>query len=297
MNVYLADGGRDQLPGDLLARCVLRSDLVPVPRSLELTAQIKDDLEARLKEGAMIWAGRERLKYRIVKAERVKLGGMIQGGEDVAALSITALLESCVGVTFRRPRAVIREQASLGGLFRACGATVAIGDDVTVARFACFAGQVPSFYLAQVIQEAGAVPVLRDERLHLIRLADLFRQPALTGIGQSDSTDLTESEFLQRHEIPAFYSVDAAGAFVFGDFAKPRAVAFQPHADELVLRNMSRVLVQKHVLRTQLSEQVNAGDLLDINGRKLVVITATHFLERQEGDVEATSTFWLGEIA
>lgn len=297
MNVYLSEGKRDQLPGDLLVRWVLRSDLVPVPRSLELTVRAKDDLAQRLQEGANLWTGRELLKYRIIKSERVKVAGVVQGNDEVAALSVTALLDSCAQVAFRRSRAVIRENTTIGAVYRACGATAAIADDVPLRRFACLIGQVPSFALAQAMQEEGVVLVLRDGRLGLIRLADLFRQRALEGVGQADSGALTESEFLQRHEIPAFYSLNDAGDFVFGDFSRPRAIAFQSRADERVLRNMSRVLVQKRVLRSPLAEQVNAGDLIEVDGSKLVVITAAHVMEQNEGSTEAGTTLWLGEVA
>lgn len=295
MNVYLKENGEDLLPGDMVVRSVLRADLAPVPRTIELSVKLKDGIEDRLKEGAFFWTGWENLKYRVVKVERAKGAGMIQGKDEMGVLNITALLASCAQVSFRRSKAVVRENFSLGALFRECGADVAIAADFPVKRFTCLVGQVPSFYLAQAMQEEGACLVLRQGRLLIARISDLMKQDAVDIIGQTDTSDLIESEFIERHDIPAFFSTNDAGAFVSGDTSKVRDLRFHPRADERVLRSMSKVLVTRRIVDAQLSQTINAGDIIDIDGTKLLVITAAHVAETDDGGITRTnSRFWVG---
>lgn len=285
------------LPGDMVIRWVLRSDLAPVPRSVEMTIYVKNGIEDRLRVGSRFWTGRELLEYEVVKVERNQGSGVIQGKDQLAAFTVTALLASCVRVSFRRDRPIIRERASLGDIYRACGATAAIGDDFQVARFSCFTGQVPSFYIAQALQEEGAVLVFRDNRVYTKRLSDLFTQEPVDQIAQADSSDRIESEYLERHEIPNFYSVDDSGNFVFGDFARTRAIRFLPMTDDRSLINCSRVLVTRRIVDSHMAQQIAAGDILQVNNERLVVITAAHVMEANNGLSETSSKFWLGSIS
>lgn len=296
MNVYLSAQGRDQLPGDLIQRWVLRSDLTPVPRTVELTLQIKEGIQERFAVGNTFWTGRELLEYEVVKVKQEKAGGYIQGKDQLAALSITALLASCAQITYVRERAVVRQNATLGALFRACGATLAIGSDFNVARFACYVGQVPSFYLALALQEESAVLVLRDGRLSAIRLHDLMRQEPIDSIGQTDSSDRIASEFLERHSIPSCYSLDDYGNFVMGDFDAQRGIHFMPRTSERQLRNASRVLVTRRIVDSDIAQQIRAGDVLSVNGERLAVITAAHAMQQKDGITETSSRFWMGSL-
>jgi hypothetical protein len=221
----------------------------------------------------------------------------VQGDDVLGTFTVVALLASCVRVSYRRDRAVIRDNGKLGEIYRACGADIAIADDVPVKRFACFAGDVPSYHLAAAMQEECVALVLRNRRLSLVRLPDFFRQTPVDTLGQADTTDIVESEFLERHEIPAFLSVNDDGDFVFGDFSRPRNIQYQPCSDERILRNMSRVLVTRRLVESQLAEQINAGDILDVENEKLVVITAVHYAEANEGITESNSRFWVGSIS
>lgn len=295
MNVWLKENG-DLLAGDMIVKWVLRSDLAPVPRTLELTVRVKDGIEQRLKEGAHLWTGRENLKYRIVKTQRNKPSGLVQGKDQLATYTVFALLDSCAQVTFRRERAVIMENTTMGAVYRSCGANASIGNDLNVSRFACFVGQVPSFHLAQIMQEEGAALVLRDKVLSMTRISDLMKQTSKDVVGQVDTSELTESEFQLRHEVPAFFSIDEAGAFVKGDTTKARAAMFAPRTKSMQLMNMSKVLVTKRVLDSQMAQQVQAGDVVMIGGVKQVVITAAHVFEGGEGIKQSNSRFWLGEV-
>jgi hypothetical protein len=295
MNVWLSENN-ELLPGDLVARLVVRSDLTPVPRTVELSVRLTAETEARIKEGESIWTGQEALRYRIVKVSRSPSSGLIQGDREMAVLNATAILHMSHRIGFRAEKAVIKERARFSDIYRACGAQVAVADDFVVRRFSCFFGQVPSFHLAQALQEEGGALVLRDKKIRFMRLPDLFKQAPVTELVQSDTTETDASEFMERHEIPSFFSTDDAGAFVRGDFDQVRAVNYAPRADVRTLRNMSRVLVTRRVLNSNAAGNINAGDLIRIMDKNLVVVTAAHAFEQSDGATEARSRFWLAEL-
>lgn len=293
MNIYLAENGQQQVRGDQLAQTVFRSDLAPMPRSLEVVFRHLDGLEDQIKEGKPLWGGYEMLKYRIVKVTRVKTG-QVQGITQLGAVKAIALLDSCAEISYRRSRAVVRENSSLGGLFRACGASAAFTADFPVRRFACLVGEVPSFAMAQVMQEENAALVMTGGKLSFIRLADLMKQAPVRYLPYSDPTDVEESEFMERHEIPAFISTNPDGAIIKGNFSDTRAVEFAPRTGARQLYNLSNVLVTRRVLRAELCQQIKAGDVISIGNVPYVVITAAHAIQAAGASYDTYSKFWLG---
>lgn len=296
MSIYLSATG-EQLPGDLLLETISRSDLAPVPRTLEFAVQLKDDLESRLAVGSSVWGGWEHLKYTIVKRERMPPTGQVQGGEAQQAARFTAFLDSCKSIAEPRQRAVIEHNVSLGAMYRACGAQVVIANDFTVDRFACLVGDIPSKAIAVALQEEGAALVLRNGRLSIERLHTLMQQAPADTIGQHDSSAAHDSALLERQEIPMCFSLDAMGNVVAGDFSTMRNARFIPGKDARTLHNLSHVLVTRKVVDSQSAQQILAGDIVTAGGRNLLVITAAHRSRQREGITDTTSRFWLGEVS
>lgn len=296
MNIYLTPDQKAMIPGDLMLSVVFRTDLVPIPRSVELLVRAQGDMEKNLAEGKVIYGGYEMLPYRIVNCNRV-VTAKVQNGSMMAALKVIALLDSCAQISYRLPKAVIKENVTFSEIYLACGATTKIASDFSVSRFSCFRGMIPTYPIAQIMQEEGAVLALRNGALTMLRVPDLFKQQPKDAIGLVDSTDQIGSEYMARHEIPSFFSVDPSGDFVMGNFSVPRAVAYQPVADERVLNNMSRVLMTSHKMDSDIAQHIVAGDLLVITGKPLVVITSANWFYNNEGITETSSRFWLGEIA
>ena len=296
MNLYLSASG-EQLPGDVVQECILRSDLAPVPRTIEFTVRLKDDLESRLSAGASIWGGHEHLEYTIVKRERAQPNGVVQGSDAMQAMRFTAFLSKCKAIAEPRGRAVTGHNASLGSLYRSCGASVVILNDFTVARFACVAGDVPSIAVAVALQEEGAAMVLREGRLSVERLHNLMSQTPMDSLGQFDSSAAHDSDLTEQHEIPMCISVDPDGNIIQGDFSKSRSARFIPGKDARTLQNLSHVLITRKVVDSQLAQQIRAGDMVDVAGKKLLVITAAHRFTTNQGIIDTGSRFWLGEIS
>jgi len=294
--LFLADG--KQIRGDLIVSAVLRYDLAPIPVTLEAQIRVgEDDMERRLAEGQVITAGTGDA-FRIVKSTLVA-GRAVQGERQMAAIRITALLDACHTAAFVRGRAIIKEGATLAAIYRAAGATLkAVDADFPVPRFCCPVGQTPTFHIARVLQEEGGAVRWRGGRLQFVRLPDLFRQRPVLDLPDNGSDDV-ESGFLERHEVPWFFSLNDSGGAVFGNRDKPRSVAYAPFKDVQRLRNMTRCLVRRKVSAIALAGGVVAGDLVNFVGADpLCVITAAHVFETgtDGGGANQYSRLWLGSL-
>lgn len=295
MDITLASG--KLLSGDMIVSTVLRSDLSPVPVSFEATIRANSVTTSELVEGAVITAGRDGYKFRIVKTKDAKATIGAQGNDLYGALSIIALFDACASVSFRRQTAVIKEGATLGGIYGACGSSVRIASDFTVKRFACLRGSVPSFEIAKVLQEEGGTLCMDGANLKFIRLGDIFKQDAAATL-KADTTQDMVSGFLERHEVPSFFSLDKDGGFVFGNRTKVRAVGYMPRSDARVLMNMTRALIHRKVAQYQYAPTINAGQVIDIEGEKFAVVTAAHaYSSGTDGSgINAYSKFWLSTL-
>jgi len=295
MNIYLNENG-NQLPGDVVLDWVARSDLTPIPRNLEFTVKLVDGVESKLAKGIKVWSGRENLAYRIVKTDKAPPVGQVQGKSQQQAMKVIALLDSCASLAEPLGKAVVLSQKSLSAALRSCGAYAPIASDFTLSRFNCLRGQTPSYALATVLQEEGAVLVLKGGQLRATRLTDLAKQNAVDDIGQVDSSARVESDFLQMHDIPTYFSVQDDGAVLQGPSGQSRAVCFMPRGDVRQLRNASCVLVRNLTVDSQLCQQIQAGDVLRVVGRNYIVITAAHAERYNNGAMESQSRLWLGSV-
>lgn len=297
MILFFDDG--TQLRGDLLHAMTLRHDLAPIPVTLEADIRGGDsDIARRLSEGRVLrTAAGDALT--IVKSCRVA-SRQAQGERGRVLHRVTALLENVHQAAFVRSRAIIKENASLAGCYRAAGASLkGIDADFQVPRFTCPVGDTPTFHIARIVQEEGGAVRWKAGRLRFVRLSDLFRQKAALTLPDNVSEDV-ESGFLERHAVPWFFSLDAAGGVVFGNRAKPRAARFSPFKDAARLYNMTRALVHRKTCRIGYAANIGAGDVIEfVGGKPLVVITAAHVYESGTdagGGANAYTRLWLGSL-
>ena len=285
MNLILANG--QPLRGDLLLYAVLRNDLAPVPQTLEADIRHDDALARHFAEGQTITAGGA--AHRIIKTERVREPGT-QGPRLKATLRVTAVLDSCHALCFVRERAVIKSQATLAGIYRACGGTVpVIEGDFEVPRFVCPIGGVPTYGIAKLLQEQGGAMSFRRQKLRFVRLQNLMSQSPAATLPPNSAEEIA-SGFLQRHEVPRFFSVDETGAIVQGNDSKARHARYVPKQNVQGLRNMTRALVRTCSVTTGYNPNLWAGDTIQLaDGRVLVIGTIAHI---QRG-ATSSSRLWL----
>ena len=214
------------------------------------------------------------------------------------ALEVTALLDGVVGLAKPLARAVVKEGRSMGEVYRACGATARIADDIPVPRFACYAGHFPTVGVAQVLQEEAAAAVWRvDGSLSFMRLADLFSPRPVDAI-EVDSTVAVQSAFLEGHEIPVGLSIKPDGSVITGQRSTPRGVVFLPRTNLRVLDNVARCLKVRRSLPTEYAGHIRAGQGLDVAGVRHIVSTVAHeWVSGSSGEGATQRTqLWLAQL-
>jgi len=287
-----------QIRGDLIKQAVIRSDLTAIPATLHAIIRVDDELRKLLAEGQTITAGND--KFYIVQAIS-PTARQSQGKHETSFIEIIAYLEPVHKTSFIQKTAILKEKTTLQAIYRATGATLkAIENDLPVKRFYCYAGHYPTVDIAKTLQEEGSVVRWKNGKMQLFRLQDLMKQTPIMSLPNNSMKDF-DSGFLERHEIPSFYSIDENGAFIYGNKNKIRSAMYVPNKDERQLQNMGRVLVKrKETNKIAFDLRICGGDIIDVQGvGQYAVLTAAHVFE---GGLDSTgseqySKLWLGDVA
>lgn len=287
----------EEVRSDFILSLTQRTDLAPIPCTLEGSIRWDADLAAALVEGAEVSAGFPVTRYQIVKTERRFSNEGQQDGRQLACIDFTAFLAGAVPITYRLGRAVIKEQATLAAIYTACGARLPVSSDFSADRFSCFVGQTPSFAIAQMMQEEGGAIYWNGKALTFGRLTDMMRQEPLVEVDANAAREV-ESEFQERHEIPWFYSIGDDGALIAGTHNDARASAYTARKSIRVLQNLGRCLVRRRELTSLYQTDFNAGSVIKVAGEPHAIITARHTIKTSsDGDSQNTySKFWLGVL-
>jgi hypothetical protein len=290
------EGQTSAIRGDLIVRVVLRSDLTPIPQTVEIELRDAPETQA-LTEGSRIRAGRQELEFLIVKNAGSGDSGKTSGDQPVKTRSIVGLLASCAPIARRTQRSTVRYNAALGDIYRACGAQVRIESDFTVPVFACYKGMTPSFEVAKALQEEAGALVLENGRIAFRRLAELIKSDPVATL-REDSTQSVESQFLEQHLVPFAFSTGPDAGFLTGRAEGGHGVLYRPRADVRILNNLGTALIMRRKVQSAFAPHVLAGMRFDVAGKPLVVITAAHCFEGgADGDGGQQYTrLWLGEV-
>lgn len=295
MLVY-PQGSNSALRNDLLVRTVLRSDLTPMPQTIELELREAEDT-APITIGSVIKVGREEAEFLIIKNSPGGDSGMTQGDRPMATRSLVGLLNSCAPVVQRTQRSIVRYGASLGEIYRACGAQVKIDQDFSVGVFACFKGMTPSFEIAKALQEEAGALVMVEGKVAFRRLSEMMEGAPVATL-REDSTQGVESDFLERHLVPFAFSTGPDGVAIATRAEVGRGVLYRPRADTKTLNNLSTALIMRRKVRSDFAPHVMAGMRLDVAGKPYAVITAAHVVDggADGAGAEQYTQLWLGEV-
>lgn len=286
-----------EINGGFIKKIVIRSDLVPIPMTLEADIRVDEDSLHYFLEGSELQLGNGD-QFTIIKSRLINSGN-VQGRNVARFMSVIAVLTPLVNACFVRDRPIRRKNTTLAGVYRAIGCTFrSIEGDFAVPVYNCLVGEPPSFQIAQILQENAGVMSWRDGNLKIERVEELFKKEPILNMPLIRGEEIG-SQFLARHEVPTFYSMDKNGNPIFGDQKKARTARYVPNKDLATLRNMSTCLVLKQVSRVAYKPNIIAGDLLRISAdEKLAVITVAHvFSAGIDGDPPRQySKLWLGEL-
>ena len=281
-----------QIRGDLIEQATLRNGLYPIPVTLEAIITADDSLSAQLKQGKTLQIGSGD-KLRIIHVKNQQANA-VQGVRQQSAISLVAVLDAVHPMAFARGQATMFEKSTLASIYRAVGCKLSqVDGDIPAAKFYVPVGKVATQAVAEVLQEECACVGWRAGKLFFKRLPDLYKSKPVLSLAPS-SSDMEQNGFLQRHEIPSFYSIAPDGSIVYGDRAKARNSQFVPGKTETQLRNMSRCLIRRREQQVYYQQQICGGDLVEYVGEKkpLVVLTAAHVI--QQGSTY--TKLWLGSL-
>jgi hypothetical protein len=241
--------------------------------------------------------GRDGAEYLIVKNSPGGFTPYTQGDQPVATRKMVGLLASCAPIAQRAQRSIVRKGASLGEIYRACGAQVRIEQDFSVGVFACYKGMTPSFEIAKALQEEAGALVLSSGRVAFRRLDELMKSDPVATL-REDSLEGMESDFLERHLVPFAFTTDDDGAVLSTKGETGRGVLYRPRADTKILNNLGTALVTRRKGRSTFAPHINAGMRINIGTTPYVVITAAHIEDvgADGGGGEQYSQVWLGEV-
>lgn len=296
MKITLSNG--KELRGDLVPLIIFRTDLVAIPSTLECLIRVDEELLPFIQQGELLTLAEKHLTYRIIFTSRQNDGIQHLGNQNFTLMKVIAVLDSCHKLAFIAQKAVIKESTSLGTVYRACGATVDIGSDIKLSKFTCYKGDTPSYSIMRAIGLSACVPVWDGKnKINFVRLRDLFLQNPAEKLPLDRTQDI-KSGFLERHEIPAYCSNTADGSVIKSDASDGRRADYAMFCDKQELNNLSTHLIYRKIWTTGITPNLNAGEVVEVEGKKFVIVTATHaFSKTDSGSGSQVSRFWLGELS
>jgi hypothetical protein len=284
--------------GDMMLKATLRQDLAPVPLTFEGVFRTTTQTAAQFKDGAVLVVND--VPMRIVKAVPQHMAdGGVQGKEPFSGTHVTAFPDGLQALALPRTAAAIFEGGSLAGAYRSCGSTVPLAGDFELDLFSCHIGEIPTFALARALQEMGGVVMWRGKGMKVMPFRDLFAQTPITAL-TVDSSESVNSGHLVADQIPVFYSIAPDGSII----SAPRKnaaqkLAYTPRKTQAQLNAMGRVLVNKRAATTTINPALRAGDMLNVQGTPMVLMTVAHHLNNGSdgGGGSQYTRVWLGVLS
>lgn len=292
MNIQLEDGS--SIGGGNLINAIYRTDLVPVPVTLELVVKAEDRLHELLLVDKTLTTPKG-VSLTIVKSQIINEQS-IKAGKRIAALHVIAVLSGCevlLGVT---KKAVSLTNTSFNEVYRALGAKVRIKRDIKLASFVCLKGQMPTVAIAKALQKESTVICHSEQGLSVIRLNELM-------IGEATLFDKSAVQWINhpnaiRHGNINYLSIDDNGSDILGTARSERSIEYYPRADTRELQNLRRILITKATITRQLDDRLGAGKLVVVDNKTLVVLTGAHRFESGAlgGPAVMATKAWLAQV-
>ena len=297
ITLVIAETGESIGP-EVLLSLTWRTDLTPVPSTLEFSVRRSASLEKALVAGAVVLIGGNALPMKLVKVEPVK-SGQVQGGERMGWLYCLAVLAGMASLILPANKAVIQSGGGFSGALMACGSSVVAHKDIPLPNFVCLKGQVPTFAIARYLQQEAAAICLKGDKVEVWRLTELAKQePSATF--ESALMHQQASPEKVRLLVPSAFSVASDGSQIENDqIGYEQRVRYEPRLTTRQLRNLERVLIHRGTLERAFNpSRLQAGNCVSIGDESLVILTAAHHLNTgaMGGEPSATTKVWLSAM-
>lgn len=292
MNIQLEDSS--SIGGGNLINAIYRTDLVPVPVTLELVVKADDRLHELLLVDKTLTTPKG-VSLTIVKSQIINEQS-IKAGKRIAALHAIAVLSGCEPLLGVTKKAVSLTNTSFNEVYRALGAKVRIKRDIKLASFVCLKGQMSTVAIAKALQKESAVICHSEQGLSVIRLNELM-------IGEATLFDKTAVQWINhpnavRHGNINYLSIDDNGSDILGTARSERSIEYYPRADNRELQNLRRILITKATITRQLDDRLDAGKLVVVDNKTLVTLTAAHRFDTGVlgGPAVMATKAWLAQV-
>ena len=292
MNIQLEDGS--SIGGSNLISAIYRTDLVPVPVTLELVVKADDRLRELLTTDRLLLTAKG-VSLVIVKSQAINEQS-IKAGRRIGAIHVIAVLAGCEPLLGVTKKAVDLKNTSFNEVYRALGAKIRIKRDVKLASFTCLKGQLPTTPIAIALQKEAAVIHHKDNGVSVIRLNDLM-------LGDATLFDKSAVQWMDhpnaiRHGNINYLSIDDNGSTILGSAKAERSIEYYPRADARELQNLRRILITKAKITRQLDERLEAGELITVDDQRLVSLTGAHYFESGAlgGRSVLSTQAWLAKV-
>lgn len=292
MNIQLEDGS--SIGGGNLVSAIYRTDLVPVPVTLELVVRADDRLHDLLLVDKMLTTPKG-VSLTIVKSQIINEQS-IKAGKRIAALHVIAVLSGCEALLGVTKKAVSLTNSGFNEVYRALGAKVRIKRDIKIASFICLKGQMPTIAIAKALQKESAVICHSEQGLSVIRLNELM-------IGEATLFDKSAVQWVNhpnaiRHGNINYLSIDDNGSDILGTARAERSIEYYPRAGNRELQNLRRILITKATITRQLDDRLDAGKLIAVDDKTLVILTGAHRFESGAlgGPAVMATKAWLAQV-
>lgn len=297
MQITLVDEGITISTSNLLS-ATLRTDLVPVPISLEINVQNSDDLEGKLGIGTKLTIGDLGIDLTIIASQPFE-SQTIKDGRRVSGVACVAIPLGCESLITPLSKAVIQDSTSMNSAMRACGLRAKLGNDVPLPKFVCLRGTIPTERIALYAQQESAVIAYQNKKIGAFKITELLKQPEKITLDES-AVAWIESDRLQSIRTASYVGVGADGSTYMGEDASTgRNIKQVAGADTRQLKNLGKILIVRGTVLRPLMPEINAGDTVKIGENRYVVITVAHRIDTGSlgGSSVTASKFWIGDLA
>lgn len=276
----------------------LRTDLVPVPVSVEFAVKHTKELEQQLVSGAELLVTDIPHSFEIVYANPIKSQTIKEDGR-IGGISCIAVLKGCKKLLDFASNATVLDQTSFNAAYRACGASnIRLGEDIPLPEFICLKGRLPTERLALYLQQEAAVICFKDLKISVLKLDAIFKQDPVLKLDPSE-VQWIDSKVLEKHQKSSYVAVDANGTTIGDDTTtQGQSVIQKAGLDARQLKNLEKVLIPRGIVHRPLNFELNAGDLIEIDKKNYVILTAAHHVETGAigGNVGSETKLWLASL-
>ena len=276
----------------------LRTDLVPVPVSVEFAVKHTKELEQQLVSGAELLVTDIPHSFEIVYANPIKSQTIKEDGR-IGGISCIAVLKGCKKLLSFASNATVLDQTSFNAAYRACGASnIRLGEDIPLPEFICLKGRLPTERLALYLQQEAAVICFKDLKISVLKLDAIFKQDPILKLDPSE-VQWIDSKVLEKHQKSSYVAVDANGTTIGDDTTtQGQSVIQKAGLDARQLKNLEKVLIPRGIVHRPINFELNAGDLVEIDKKNYVILTAAHHVETGAigGNVGSETKLWLASL-